>query len=65
MRSDVNSWIEQNSQIVKSMWTLYNNPKTKHFIFENSNIKQDKEIINGLQLYSIVVSYRKFTKAED
>ena len=37
MRSEINSWIEQNSQMVKSMWSLYNDPKTKHHIFDNIN----------------------------
>lgn len=44
VRSEVISWIEQNSQIVKFMWTLYNNPKTKHLIFENRNINKIRKL---------------------
>ena len=45
VRSDVNSWIEQNSLINKFMWTLYNSPKTKHLIFENSNINEIRKLL--------------------
>lgn len=45
VRSEVNSWIEQNSRIVKSMWTLYNNPETKHLIFENGNINKIRKLL--------------------
>jgi retron-type reverse transcriptase len=31
--------------MVKFMWTLYNNPKTKHHIFDNSNINQIKKLL--------------------
>jgi hypothetical protein len=45
VRSKVNFWIEQNSQMTKSMWTLYSNPKTKHFIFENNNINRIRKLL--------------------
>ena len=62
VRSEVNSWIEQNSQIVKSMWTLYNNPKTKHFIFENSNMNKIRKLLtdyNFIQSLLVIESLPK------
>ena len=45
VRSEMNSWIEQNSQMAKSMWTLYNDPKTKHHIFDNNNINRIRKLV--------------------
>lgn len=45
VRFEVKSWIEQNSLIIKFMWTLYNNLNSKHFIFESSNINKIKKLL--------------------
>jgi len=45
VRSEVKSWIEKNSRIVKSMWTLYNNPTFKHLIFETRNINKIRKLL--------------------
>lgn len=45
MRSEINSWIEQNSQMVKYMWTLYNDLKAKRYIFDISNINKIKKLV--------------------
>ena len=45
VRSEVNSWIEQNLRIIKFTWTLYNNPETKYLIFESSNINKIRKLL--------------------
>ena len=62
VRSEINSWIEQNSQINKSMWTLYNDPKTKHFIFDNSNINKIRKLLtnyNYIQSLLVIENLQK------
>jgi len=62
VRSDINSWIEQNSQMVKYMWTLYNDPKTKHHIFDNSNINRIRKLVtdyNYIQSLLVIENLQK------
>lgn len=47
VRSEVRHWIKHNSHVAKSMWTLYNNPATKHLIFENYNIYKIRKLLMG------------------
>lgn len=41
----VKSWIEKNSLVENTMWTLYNNPKTKHLIFNIIHINNIKKLL--------------------
>lgn len=62
VRSEINSWIEQNSQINKFMWTLYNDPKTKHLIFENSTINKIRKLLtdyNYIQSLLVIKNLQK------
>jgi len=43
--SEVKSWIEKNSLVEKTMWTLYSNPKTKHLIFDIQNINKIRKLL--------------------
>lgn len=43
--SEVKFWIEKNSLVEKSMWTLYSNPKTKHLIFDIQNINKIRKLL--------------------
>ena len=43
--SEVKSWIEKNSLVEKTMWTLYSNPKTKHLIFDIKNINKIRKLV--------------------
>jgi hypothetical protein len=45
VRSEINSWIEQNSHMVKYMWTLYNDSKAKRSIFDISNINKIRKLV--------------------
>lgn len=45
VRSKVKSWIEKNSLVEKTMWTLYSNPKTKHLIFDIQNINKIRKLL--------------------
>merc|ERR1712076_109951 len=39
-QSDVNNWIEQNTNLNIDLWALYNNPQTKEEIFNIYNINR-------------------------
>lgn len=43
--SKVKSWIEKNSLVEKTMWTLYSDPKTKHLIFDIQNINKIRKLL--------------------
>ena len=43
--SEVKSWIEKNSLVEKTMWTLYSNSKTKHLIFDIQNINKIRKLL--------------------
>ena len=43
--SEVKSWIEKNSLVEKTMWTLYSNPKTKHIIFNIQNVNRIRKLL--------------------
>lgn len=62
LRSKINCWIEQNSLVVKSLWTFYSNPKTKHQIFANNNINKIQELVlnyNYIQELLVVENFSK------
>lgn len=62
VRSEINSWIEQNSQIVKFTWTLYNDPKTKYHIFDNNNINKIRKLVtdyNYIQSLLVIENLQK------
>lgn len=44
---EVKSWIDKNSLVEKTMWTLYSNPKTKHLIFDIKNINKIRKLLMG------------------
>ena len=45
VRPEINSWIEQNSQMAKFMWTLYNDLKTKYRIFDNIHLNKIRKLV--------------------
>ena len=61
--SKVKSWIEKNSLVEKTMWTLYSDPKTKHLIFDIQNINKNDFLggieffMNGIQLQQSEVQH--------
>ena len=62
VRSEIISWIEQNSQIVKFMWTLYNNPETKHLIFENYNINKIRKLVTDYNYIQSLLVIKNLSK---
>lgn len=62
VRSEINFWIEQNSQIVKYMWTLYSDPKAKRYIFDISNINKIRKLVtdyNYIQSLLVIENLRR------
>lgn len=62
VRSKINSWIKQNSYMIKFILTLYNNSKTKHHIFDISNITKIKKLVidyNYIQSLLVIENLQK------
>jgi hypothetical protein len=64
VRSNVKSWIEQNSFIVKYMWTLYNNPKTKYLIFDEYNINKVKKLLTDYNYTQSLLVIKSLAKLQ-
>lgn len=45
VRSNVKSWVEQNSRIAAYLWALYNNPRTKSLVFDPYNVYKIKRLL--------------------
>ena len=52
-QSDVNRWIEQNTNLNNELWALYKNPKTKEEIFNIDNINKLRLLLND---YTVIQS---------
>jgi len=46
VHSKVTFWVEKNTQLEKNLYYLYQNPKTKHLIFNTENINKIRNLVD-------------------